>query len=420
MSCTSGQQGAELAGLRAAALQQEATVAARESTVACLQGELEQLRGRSQAVGEALRAELEEQKRHGQAEVTALKAELEELRRCGQAETNALRAELEEQRRRGQAEADALRAELEVAFEQHQQELAVARGELQAALEEGKAQTQRATEPMAAIEPETVKRLLDEFICSICQDYLTDPVITNCGHNFCRVCINRYWDKCEPVCPECREACSERELVPNVQLRSAVRKAKGLYSAAPGAPATGDGVCQSHKGAVCTESQAHKDHTVLRAEDAAQDHKATKRPKTQSTCEEEKENFLKPSQTKAYKPDLQLGNYRIPKERVYQGCIVVLAVAIPASFFIGVGTSVLLSHVPCPIWKAKHQLPQDNCAGPGGMFGWEDLTHFWLRKDPTAPMAGSGSWGSVTISQRLKGTGPTARRTALHSVPPWL
>ncbi|XP_044837333.1 C-type lectin domain family 2 member F-like isoform X3 [Mauremys mutica] len=192
---------------------------------------------------------------------------------------------------------------------------------------------------MAAIEPETVKRLLDEFICSICQDYLTDPVITNCGHNFCRVCINRYWDKCEPVCPECREACSERELVPNVQLRSAVRKAKGLYSAAPGAPATGDGVCQSHKGAVCTESQAHKDHTVLRAEDAAQDHKATKRPKTQSTCEEEKENFLKPSQTKAYKPDLQLGNYRIPKERVYQGCIVVLAVAIPASFFIGVGRS---------------------------------------------------------------------------------
>ncbi|KAM9119242.1 coiled-coil alpha-helical rod protein 1 isoform 2-T3 [Pangshura tecta] len=132
----------ELAGLRAAALQQEATVAARESTVVCLQGELEQLRGRSQAEGEALRAELEDQKRCGQA----LKAELEELRRCGQAETNALRAELEEQRRRGQAEADALRAELEVAAEQHQQELVVARGELQAALEEGKAQTRRATE----------------------------------------------------------------------------------------------------------------------------------------------------------------------------------------------------------------------------------------------------------------------------------
>ncbi|CAM5159196.1 unnamed protein product, partial [Eretmochelys imbricata] len=137
---------AELAGLRTAVLQQEAMVAARESTVACLQGELEQLRGRSQAEGEALRAELEEQKRCGQAEATALKAELEELRRRGQAETNVLRAELEEQRRRGQAEADALRAERAVATEQHQQELAAARRELQAALEEGKAQTQRATE----------------------------------------------------------------------------------------------------------------------------------------------------------------------------------------------------------------------------------------------------------------------------------
>ncbi|XP_074827183.1 coiled-coil alpha-helical rod protein 1 isoform X2 [Natator depressus] len=137
---------AELAGLQTAALQQEAMVAARESTVACLQGELEQLRGRSQAEGEALRAELEEQKRRGQAGATALKSELEELRRRGQAETNALRAELEALRRRGQAEADALRAELAVATEQHQQELAVARRELQAALEEGKAQTQRATE----------------------------------------------------------------------------------------------------------------------------------------------------------------------------------------------------------------------------------------------------------------------------------
>uniref|UniRef100_A0A8C8S3F9 Coiled-coil alpha-helical rod protein 1 n=1 Tax=Pelusios castaneus TaxID=367368 RepID=A0A8C8S3F9_9SAUR len=88
---------AELAGLRVAALQQEAKVATRDSTVACLQGELEQLRGRSQAEGEALRVELEEQKRCGQAEANALKAELEELRRRGQAESEALRAELASQ-----------------------------------------------------------------------------------------------------------------------------------------------------------------------------------------------------------------------------------------------------------------------------------------------------------------------------------
>uniref|UniRef100_A0A8C8RGD6 Coiled-coil alpha-helical rod protein 1 n=1 Tax=Pelusios castaneus TaxID=367368 RepID=A0A8C8RGD6_9SAUR len=142
---------AELAGLRVAALQQEAKVATRDSTVACLQRELEQLRGRSQAEGEALRVELEEQKRCGQAEANALKAELEELRRRGQAESEALRAELEEHRRRGQAEADTLRVEREVAAERHRQELAVAQGELQVALEKGQAQTQRAAEHLQRV-----------------------------------------------------------------------------------------------------------------------------------------------------------------------------------------------------------------------------------------------------------------------------
>ncbi|XP_067406923.1 coiled-coil alpha-helical rod protein 1 isoform X2 [Emydura macquarii macquarii] len=142
---------AELAGLRVATRQQEAKAAARESTVACLQGELEQLRGRSRVEGEALRAELEEQKRRGQADANALKAELEELRRRGQAESKALEAELEEQRRSGQAEADALRAELEVASERHRQALVAAQGELQAARQEGEAQTQRATEHLQQV-----------------------------------------------------------------------------------------------------------------------------------------------------------------------------------------------------------------------------------------------------------------------------
>ncbi|XP_074872944.1 LOW QUALITY PROTEIN: coiled-coil alpha-helical rod protein 1 [Carettochelys insculpta] len=142
---------AELTRLRAATLQLEAQAAARESTVTCLQGELEQLRGRSQAEGEALRAELVEQRRRGQAEADALRVELDELRQHGQGEADALRAELEERRRRGQAEADALRAELEVAAERHQRELAAARGELRAVLVEGEAQTQRATEQLQGV-----------------------------------------------------------------------------------------------------------------------------------------------------------------------------------------------------------------------------------------------------------------------------
>ncbi|XP_051790396.1 E3 ubiquitin/ISG15 ligase TRIM25-like isoform X3 [Erpetoichthys calabaricus] len=45
----------------------------------------------------------------------------------------------------------------------------------------------------------------DQFICSVCQDRLKDPVTTACGHNYCRQCIEDYWDTTEIFkCPQCR------------------------------------------------------------------------------------------------------------------------------------------------------------------------------------------------------------------------
>ena len=41
--------------------------------------------------------------------------------------------------------------------------------------------------------------------CSICLDDLKSPVITQCGHVYCRDCIEGYCtDKPEPKCPLCR------------------------------------------------------------------------------------------------------------------------------------------------------------------------------------------------------------------------
>ncbi|XP_063786706.1 E3 ubiquitin-protein ligase TRIM11-like [Pseudophryne corroboree] len=59
--------------------------------------------------------------------------------------------------------------------------------------------------------------------CSICRRIYTDPVILGCGHNFCRVCIERVLDTQEGsgvyTCPDCRAECQERPaLIRNITL----------------------------------------------------------------------------------------------------------------------------------------------------------------------------------------------------------
>ncbi|PIO33269.1 hypothetical protein AB205_0072080 [Aquarana catesbeiana] len=53
-----------------------------------------------------------------------------------------------------------------------------------------------------------------ELECSVCLNIYTDPVMLRCGHNFCRVCIDRVLDTQEGSggysCPECREKFQDR------------------------------------------------------------------------------------------------------------------------------------------------------------------------------------------------------------------
>ncbi|XP_046732136.1 E3 ubiquitin ligase TRIM40-like isoform X2 [Silurus meridionalis] len=49
-----------------------------------------------------------------------------------------------------------------------------------------------------------------QYNCSICQDELKDPVTLPCGHNFCKACINGYWDQGVYVCPQCRQSFTPR------------------------------------------------------------------------------------------------------------------------------------------------------------------------------------------------------------------
>ncbi|KAI5606388.1 bloodthirsty-relatedprotein family, member 6 [Silurus asotus] len=51
----------------------------------------------------------------------------------------------------------------------------------------------------------------DQLQCSICLDVFTDPVSTPCGHNFCMICLKRFWDSSSNCqCPVCKEKFSNR------------------------------------------------------------------------------------------------------------------------------------------------------------------------------------------------------------------
>ncbi|KAM5124946.1 LOW QUALITY PROTEIN: uncharacterized protein ACMZJ9_022588 [Mantella aurantiaca] len=83
-----------------------------------------------------------------------------------------------------------------------------------------------------------------ELECSICLNIYTDPVTLKCGHNFCRVCIDRVLDTRGSggySCPECRQKFQNRPtLQRNITLCNI---AETFHSAPPG---------QEQSGVFCT------------------------------------------------------------------------------------------------------------------------------------------------------------------------
>ncbi|XP_075132018.1 uncharacterized protein LOC142204604 [Leptodactylus fuscus] len=80
-----------------------------------------------------------------------------------------------------------------------------------------------------------------ELDCSICLSTYTDPVMLRCGHNFCRLCIDRVLDTQDQSgvysCPECREEFQVRPvLMRNITLRNIM---ENLLSSQPTQTQTG-------------------------------------------------------------------------------------------------------------------------------------------------------------------------------------
>nr|XP_008103858.2 PREDICTED: tripartite motif-containing protein 7 [Anolis carolinensis] len=146
-----------------------------------------------------------------------------------------------------------------------------------------------------------------EVTYSVCLEYFKDPVTIECGHNFCRSCLTRFWEESgnkETFCPLCRERVQQRNLRSNWQLANIIEITKTLPQGPRRAKDT-ERVCGKHQEplklfckddetpicCVCDRSKEHKDHTVIPVEEAAHDYKDLM-GNHQDILEREKEKIL--------------------------------------------------------------------------------------------------------------------------------
>nr|XP_020450573.1 zinc-binding protein A33-like [Monopterus albus] len=86
-------------------------------------------------------------------------------------------------------------------------------------------------------EASALEELQSELTCPVCLELFHDPVILECGHHFCQVCIIQCWEvKADELssCPKCRKSCA-RKLRPNSLLCNvvdSVRRARAMDPAA--------------------------------------------------------------------------------------------------------------------------------------------------------------------------------------------
>nr|XP_044993686.1 E3 ubiquitin-protein ligase TRIM39-like isoform X1 [Jaculus jaculus] len=142
-------------------------------------------------------------------------------------------------------------------------------------------------EASASSRMATLETLQVEASCPVCLDYLQEPVITHCGHTFCKACITRSWKDLEShfPCPVCRKTSRHRSLRPNWQLGGMVEVAKQLKRGVKRKVREESRLCPQHHQLIClfchkdqealcvlcSISHIRQDHRVVPLDQAAQD-----------------------------------------------------------------------------------------------------------------------------------------------------
>ncbi|XP_054424980.1 tripartite motif-containing protein 26 isoform X2 [Pteronotus mesoamericanus] len=140
-----------------------------------------------------------------------------------------------------------------------------------------------------------LRSLEEEVTCSICFDYLRDPVTIDCGHVFCRSCTTdiRPVSGGQSVCPLCKKPFKKESIRPVWQLASLVENIERLkvdkgWQLRNAAQEQQDvKLCERHQEklhyfceddrqllcVLCRESQEHQPHKAVLLEKAAQPHR---------------------------------------------------------------------------------------------------------------------------------------------------
>ncbi|CAL8264039.1 unnamed protein product [Lota lota] len=80
-------------------------------------------------------------------------------------------------------------------------------------------------------EINALEELQSELTCPVCLELFREPVILECGHHFCRVCIAHCWEATAdelPTCPKCRKSVTSK-LRPNSLLCNVVESVRRAH-----------------------------------------------------------------------------------------------------------------------------------------------------------------------------------------------
>ncbi|XP_032903255.1 zinc-binding protein A33-like isoform X2 [Amblyraja radiata] len=147
-----------------------------------------------------------------------------------------------------------------------------------------------------------VESLTEEVVCPICLDFFTDPVILECGHNFCRSCITQSWDReAKNTCPECRDEFVDRTLRVNRALARLTEKARALSLNLKEKESKLH--CEKHQEElklfcetdkkviclICRDGREHKSHSFIPIEEAVEIYKDQVKSSFESLTEKKSE-----------------------------------------------------------------------------------------------------------------------------------